>query len=682
MKTKSKKIISTMLIVILLCSIAFAGWFFLFRKRLKYNEEFAKLAIQKVEQAQYLPDVEKLFGDNSLQISLLAAAPATPENTVENIDKAAFKKIVDIMGTFEGSRYSYYTVYDVKNEIEYVLEHVPAFGQWFKLPQMRARHGFVDIPIFDGLSYYMEYDQSSDVLSITSVRNATAHFQLNFDNRQSSYDNRCYEIMNVKYYQDNGNEVVEISQYVFGEDNDLTDKNIRNNATLQDIHPYDYIYIKNVEDVSLTKYQITTAENYRDENSFDEGGVDIRDKYPYGTTRDFVHLNYSDDDNIDMLRISQILPTDIYREAPTTNIMFYGEVEGVVDYYSTAYDYYNENTTVTHGLLKAYLETYNTDSFDISKLFSFTENLDHDTYAYWYDTSDIDAQGVVYSDNITRIEQAYALNSREDIFLNNMVNSIVNLCDTIGGNTIASTEFRSNISVVESINGDKIHAAAIDKYIDNTCKTVIDNFDLKNNVINIIKGMFSATRVDQIYGDFYGRDDVFIEDLYCKIDFNYRYNNDVNRDYYLSGDAEIIHEKFESVDKTKQYSLSTALKSENGDLYIVDRCYQQIITVPGEDDSAEDLHYLPCNKGVKPSDAQNGLYNLNIDKAGKYVLEIVLTSLDSSGQEEILLDTNVALRVFDFNEFSIPDSVNDDGTTSHYKVYNEGSKLIVEVVVE
>ena len=171
-----------------------------------------------------------------------------------------------------------------------------------------------------------------------------------------------------------------------------------------------------------------------------------------------------------MLRVSQLLPTDIFREAPTTNFMFYNEIDGIVNYYATAYDYYNEATTVEHPLLKDYL-TYNTSKFDIVDLFSFSNDLHH-SGAY----ADIDASGVVYADTITRIEKQYELNLSQGDFSNELTNNFIHFGTSLGIGEDINNTFKTAVQSINVVEGNTLYEIHVDKYMDQIVKEIIDKF--------------------------------------------------------------------------------------------------------------------------------------------------------------------------------------------------------------
>lgn len=667
-RSRSKKGLLIILIIVLSISVLGIGGYFLFKKRLKYDNELGLLAKQRVETAQYLPDVAALFMENSpQQVATLTNSTAT------NLSQDDFQSIVDNLGKFDNfagaGKYLGYDIYEIKNEIAFVLEKVPAFNQWFRMPSMRAEEGYLEIPYYENWAYYLEYNDDKTELTITRVCWSTTTSFLEFSNN-SIRDGVQYEIMQTKYYYENNKEVVEVKVYCVG-----IEENYRlfshYNPNEDEYYPYEYIYLKNVKDESLTKYHIVAAERYRDDESFGEGGMDIRGETPYGTTRNFINLSYTDSDNINMLRVSQVLPTDIYRLAKTTNLMMYSEIDGNVDYFAEAYDYYDESTSVKHQLLAPFLTyNYNATEFDIASLFSFS----HDLSSYSRNANK-DATGVVYSNSISRTKRQHALTSTEGAFMNILTNSILTLGELVGAKEETNNSFESAVASITTINDSKQYETKLDAYIEEISIDIVDEFELRKNWSEIYKNQNSAIRREMIKGDFYEeRNELFIEDVSSLLDFYYDNNGGYNLNIY----GDIIEGREDVINENLEYSLSTILKSETGDIYIVDRYYDGFEEVYYNGSTTET--YLRFKSG--PGWVRNGgLYNLNIDKAGTYTLMIAVTTRDSQGNENVLIDSNIPVFITRYKKINVPNTINDDGTVSSYNIIGTGGKLVVEVEV-
>ena len=337
LKTAKGKIISISLAVILVaCGV---GGYFIFRKRLKYDYRLGELAYNRVENAQYDPDIDKFIEINSAEgvdfepysviedeINLYSQESNVENYENKNMTLEEFSDLVDEYGKIENyagaGKYGGYDIYEIKNEISYVVKNVPAFNQWFRLPIMREKQGYVSIPYYETWAYYLEFDEETSVLSITRVCWCTRSSYLDFDNKKVVEEHKNgkkfvqYEIMKTNYYYDsNGDEVVECYFYSVGVDNSKDGNTF--NANEKDYYPFEYQYLKNVKDKSLIKYHITAASRYRCDtpalSDFDFAGdnytMDIRGLNPYGVRREFLIINYDGYVDIDLTKIDQKFAT-------------------------------------------------------------------------------------------------------------------------------------------------------------------------------------------------------------------------------------------------------------------------------------------------------------------------------------------------------------------------------------
>jgi len=105
------------------------------RGKLNYDKERGGIAVEKVENAQYTPDIDKYLSINSAQ----TASFAVSGNENESGDE--FTALIEEYATVENyagaGKYLGYDIYEIKNEIKFVVEKVPAFNQWFRMPIMR-----------------------------------------------------------------------------------------------------------------------------------------------------------------------------------------------------------------------------------------------------------------------------------------------------------------------------------------------------------------------------------------------------------------------------------------------------------------------------------------------------------------------------------------------------------------
>ena len=327
---KKKVLIMLLIVVVIGCGV---GGYFIFRKKLKFDYEKGAVANATVMAAQYTPDIDKFVEANKTPTPISASTKTGVTNLTaqelsnvknvssNNLTLEEFTELVNEYGTVENyagaGKYLGYDIYEIKNEIAFVTEKVPAFNQWFRMPTMREEKGYISIPYYENWAYYLEMDKNNH-LSITRVCWCTRSSYLDFDNKKVIEDHDDgtsfvqYEIMKTNYYTNtNGDEVVECFIYSVGVDN-VGGGNTCNRNT-DDYYPFEYQYLKNVKDKSLIKYHITAAERYRDDEveylGFNDGGMDIRGLTPYGSRREFTIVNYDGYVNIDLTKIDQKFAT-------------------------------------------------------------------------------------------------------------------------------------------------------------------------------------------------------------------------------------------------------------------------------------------------------------------------------------------------------------------------------------
>lgn len=317
----NKKLLIVILIFMTLSSVLLVS---LFKKSLIYDYALGNIALEKVENAQYAPDYDKYLNvnkDDKVMKNIVK------NNNDSDIKDDEFYDIIKNYCEFNGysgaGKYLGYDIYEIKREIEFVIEKAPAFNQWFIFPHLGVNLGYVEVPYYDKWAYYLEMDEENSALSITRVCRLTRSEYLDFENEKTlekkgfSIFTRSHsqlEIMKINYYfDDNNDEVVEYYIYNYGIDN-CFDFFEGFNSNKKDYHPYEYLYFKNVKDKYLVKYHITVAERYRASDSFDEGGRDLRGLFPYGSIRKFTIVDYEGYDDIKSLDIVQQFETEFYEK--------------------------------------------------------------------------------------------------------------------------------------------------------------------------------------------------------------------------------------------------------------------------------------------------------------------------------------------------------------------------------
>ncbi len=348
-KTKKGKVIAIVVAIILTLS-AVAGLLYIFRdqlglgKYLTFDYVKGDTAENRVETAQYIPDIDTFIDVNS-GVSTQGNKGnvfATGQSGQPNITQEEFQAIIDEFAHIDNyagaGKYMGYDIYEIKNELKYVIEHVPAFNQWFRMPIMREDEGYISIPYYEGWAYYLELELEPLKLHVTRVCWATRSSYLDFENKTFVEDHEDgssiiqYEIMKTSYFNDeNGDEVIECHIYSVGVDH--VKRNNVCNTNQADYHPYEYQYLRNVKDKSLITYHITAAPRYtmynheeyfegwtEDEVAGDDG-MDIRGLTPYGIRREFKVVNYNGYNQVDVTDIDQQFAS-ITNPTATGNVSF------------------------------------------------------------------------------------------------------------------------------------------------------------------------------------------------------------------------------------------------------------------------------------------------------------------------------------------------------------------------
>ncbi|MDE7083544.1 MAG: hypothetical protein K2O89_07600 [Clostridia bacterium] len=280
---------------------------------LNFNYALGEIASEKVENAQYAPDIDKYFEANALQAR-------TNAKTTEDFT-ALINEYTTVENYAGAGKYLGYDIYEIKDEIKFVVDNVPAFNQWFRMPIMREDEGYVRIPYYESWAYYLEMNEETSMLSITRVCWATRSRYLDFDNRETveEYADGSsfiqYEIMKINYLETETDEIVECFIYSVGIDKVKNEYHYFN-PNSADYYPFEYQYLRNVKDKSTVKYHVTVAERYSENESFDEGGMDIRGLTHYGVRREFTIVNYDGYTDIDVTKIDQKFTT---LDAPENN---------------------------------------------------------------------------------------------------------------------------------------------------------------------------------------------------------------------------------------------------------------------------------------------------------------------------------------------------------------------------
>ena len=83
-------------------------------------------------------------------------------------------------------KYQGYYMNEIKDELAFVVKHVPAFNQWFKMPGMREEQGYAEIPYYENWAYYLELELFPLKLNVTRVASSSITPYMDFDNKTFS----------------------------------------------------------------------------------------------------------------------------------------------------------------------------------------------------------------------------------------------------------------------------------------------------------------------------------------------------------------------------------------------------------------------------------------------------------------------------------------------------------------
>jgi|GEM_PF-2689619 len=688
---------------------AIIGGFFLLRgdgtttrtasyANLMLDNEKGAAALSRALSAQYLPELEKLTKSNVAQsnasletatqskVQTAASTDTVPDFLqsynkkveIDAIDLEGFIYIQESLATINISGAGeYYDIYKLRNEVSFILETIPAFNQWFTMPGMGVDKGFVTRPYYESWSYYLESDSLGKVVTITRISHTHNTQAWDFANNKS-IKNPDYgegfmnmrQVMQIKYYFDeNDIEVFEVMAYDVARINN-------------DFIPVAIHYLKNVKDTSLTKYDIQFSENkVITENYYPvDWGMDYRNIYPNGTTLSFIQLNYTDADDIKLLKIQQTLPVaDIFDDCVRTSVMFYSKDGDDVQLYASGHDYINIDTIV----VGEYANMFNGLYVDYCLGAAMTSYF---PWSHWW-SNDIKTAGlflgglggrktwetfsnVEYSDNVTRALHVYKTNDEADLMNKFFANikSLAKATDVPNADVNGFMSEASGITTVVTSNFDT--ETLLDGLISKMAENAVSNFTLKNNWEQIydsldddidvykyafkevfdrkgnlikrtpvldengnqvyeiikVKGPFV---IENLYGPFYGKD-LPISDLRGRAYLKYYPDKAVLE---FNGDARINDHKSGVQGTLKaggQYSLALALKSETGEIVVLEDNFE---------------YQKGSSSFINLNWKEYDLANLSIDKAGTYTLIWVLVEKQGD-QYAVVFDTETIVDVF------------------------------------
>jgi hypothetical protein len=627
-----------------------------------YNYELGIKHKEVIDNAQYLPDPADLVNSNNIRSY---ASIIEDNKEQELISPFGFESIIYSMSnidTLSGSgKYLGYDIYELKEEVSNIIAEYPIYNQWFRLDYMREKEGFISIPYYESYAYKLEYDDVKDILTVNSICWHTRSSYLDFTKRKTveNYNENesiiQLQAKELKFYSDeDGNEVVECSVYMVGIDHYNRDSKSKSYSFI----PYEYLFLKNVENKSVTRYHIVATERYRPEDSFDDGGMDISHTTPYGTNRDFVNIEYVPNESLKMIRINQIMPTSFYNLPATTSVIYYDNEGTRPTFFHDAFDQLLPSDT--------YLDIFDPFKVPNSGLKStYLMNVLSSNYnlgSYQRRTSGSPVSG----DTVTRSDKYLNTSKTKEWFSSSYLESILSLGSNLGVPSDTVSNHLTNLS-----NGDIYDDNSIDNenalkvYLDDISKSVVDNFSLKNNWDKIFNDSEFESSVVKKKGPFIDTK-LYVTGISNLVSITSTYIS-------FNVTADVPTETL--LDTNKEYSLSLGLKSETGEVTIVGTSYDTVEEVPynGAVDGSTYLRF-------KGSDGYVSIDNILLTKEGVYTLGIYLTELDSNGNDVIILDTLINAYLGKYTPIEV-ESVYEDGKFYNYSLSGNGKKLVITVTV-
>lgn len=637
MKNHLKSTLLIILLVAIACSILSSCT----KRNLKSNSALGAVVLEKVNNAQYMPEPANL--SKMVNTAANNAAPMNSASQIEDglgyhevsvsqIDKTGFIGILNTLGQIDGEgagKYLGYDIFEIKKELAFVVKNAPYFGQWFRMPSMREEEGYIAIPYYENWAYYVESDADARNVTITSVCWRTAFHYYDFDKKITVDDDLQYQVMQVKYYFDEQNrENVECFVY--------------NVAEVKGVSvPLSFQYLKNVKDTSLTLYKIIIAERYSGLIPGSDLGWDIRGKNPYGTSREYIELNYANEGDIQLLKISQILPTDIYRRLPTTDIAFYTVTETGVQFLAHTYDYASANEKQELLSLHSYESHFN--EFDVANYLSKGRSLsDYNKLLLKVD----------YSDMPTRTLTSAQAAGDENALLRSLQKTLVNMSQNLGTKNNSIVEFESIFSQRTRLTVTVLSAEkALDELLTAITAGIVDNSQLKAEWGDIFSASEKAVTTPIIEGDFYGKD-VPLKGFHNLMDFYYDNSGEVRP----HAGALLVDQQYVDC------QIRLAMRSEEGEYTLI----FLNSTTTFENDYMTYSNY-------------EGKLEVSLNKAGVYTAVFVLTrTID--GVETVVLDTLQTPYIHRFIGINLPNTTAENGDIISYEVNGRGRMLVITAI--
>ena len=585
---------------------------------LRFDRELGKIAFNRSQNAQYLPEIDRLAGVNSFQ--------RARNSQINNIDLNGFVQLQERLGIIDTPHGagSDYDIFAIREEIGFVLENIPAFNQWFRIGSMRSQQGFAAIPNIEGFSFYLEANSDASVLTITRISWRTGFNYFDFATERTSQDHQRgvhqFQVMQTKYYYDDeGREVVEVTVFDVG-------------IAHGNYYPLNLQYIRNVRDTSLTKFNVSFAYRLSHDEMIngqprgsDNGGADIRGLNPLGDEISFLYLNYENPEDTFLLHVKQIRPiANLSRIPQTTALMFYHKTLTNSGFFAQTHDYLNNlasglpEETQPAGLLWI---SRDQENIDIAE--SFIRSSGSSRNINWLAT----ATNIITETVPQRINTIQEIDGNEQLFFNALFRSIASLATSID---VEETETENFLSQMLNNQMNLTAKTNIDTFIILMNSTAISDVPLIENWASMyndsgLNSIFSITVREITLTGPHDPATIAMSHLRGTIDI---------RDGYLrfDMDADILRLNYHNND----YFIGLALRNnETGNHVLLNHLYQETLLRSGGGWNTMDTRGTASLEG------------LTLTENSSYTLVYVLVNVQTGIVFETLVSAN---RVFGFRQ--------------------------------
>ncbi len=335
--TKKKKIIITssaiLTLAVIITGIVFSVIYF--ANDYIQNPILFNHLKDRVENAQYLPDVD----NNDMQ----GRSMRSESDIIEEQEMDELVAQLSLLEGFAAGKRDY-TILDIKDEMMFIIDNVDTFNKWVRMPSTISSEKFSylsnwsfkvtldpntqKLSIFryswDTVASY--YDE--DVLKATGTSSVIEKDPLTGKNIEKDVNNPNvyqYSTMQIDYYYEDGDEVVECFLY---------------NAlhVEKEVYPVRYQYLKNVKDKSFTKMESIVRSRHNTVDAYRENGGEIHSwSYGLDTLNEFgssviiSQMEYDDIDNMSFTSIEHYLPDVFDSRPPVTSVSSYEKINGEVN---------------------------------------------------------------------------------------------------------------------------------------------------------------------------------------------------------------------------------------------------------------------------------------------------------------------------------------------------------------